>query len=152
LFLKENDGGSEMKAFKTGALLLGAALMTTAMTAATADDVGKREYSNNCVACHGVSGKGDGPYAGIISTKIADLTTLQKANGGVFPFNRVYEMIDGREAVPAHGSRDMPIWGNEYNDKAAEYYMDYPREFNTAGFIRGRILALVNYIYELQEK
>jgi hypothetical protein len=25
-----------------------------------------------------------------------------------------------------HGTRDMPIWGQEYGVKAAEYYMDVP--------------------------
>jgi len=141
-----------MKTLRVGTAVVGAVVMTAAMVATAADDVGKREYDNNCVACHGTTGKGDGPFAGIIDTKVPDLTMLQKSNGGVFPFNRVYEAIDGRAAVPAHGSRDMPIWGNEYNEKAAEYYFDYPREYNSAGFIRGRILALVNYVYELQAK
>lgn len=141
-----------MKALRFATLMAGAAIISISMTAVAADDVGKREYDNNCVACHGTIGKGDGPYAGIVNTKIPDLTMLQKSNGGVFPFNRVFEAIDGRAAVPAHGSRDMPIWGNEYNEKAAEYYSDYMREYNTTGFIRGRILALVNYIYELQQK
>jgi len=138
----------KMKALKIAAVVA-AALMVVNVNA---EDLGKREYDNNCVACHGTVGKGDGPFAGIIGTKIPDLTMLQKANGGVFPFNRVYETIDGRAAVTAHGSRDMPIWGNEYNDKAAEYYFDYFGEYSAAGFIRGRILALVSYIYELQEK
>jgi mono/diheme cytochrome c family protein len=117
-----------------------------------ADDVGAREYNNNCAVCHGASGKGDGPYAGIIDTKIPDMTMLQKNNDGVFPFDRVYQTIDGRMQVEAHGTRDMPIWGNEYNDKAAEYYSDYLRDYSARGFVRGRILALVNHIYSLQAK
>ena len=141
-----------MKALRFAKVVAGVAMVTTSMIAVAADDVGKREYNNNCVACHGVMGKGDGPYAGIINTKIPDLTMLQKSNGGVFPFNRVFEALDGRAPGPAHGSRDMPIWGQEYSEKAAEYYFDYQRDYSTAGFIRGRILALVSYIYELQEK
>ncbi|MCP5409960.1 MAG: c-type cytochrome [Chromatiaceae bacterium] len=141
-----------MKALNFATIIAGVAMVATSMIANAADDVGKREYDNNCVACHGVMGKGDGPYAGIINTRIPDLTVLQKSNGGVFPFNRVFEAIDGRAEVAAHGSRDMPIWGQEYSEKAVGYYIDYPRDYNTAGFIRGRILALVSYIYGLQEK
>jgi mono/diheme cytochrome c family protein len=117
-----------------------------------ADNVGKMEYENNCAVCHGMTGKGDGPYAGIIDTKVPDMTMLQKNNNGVFPFDRVYQAIDGRLAVKAHGTRDMPIWGNEYNGKAALYYSDYLRDYSAEGFVRGRILALVNHIYTLQAK
>lgn len=117
-----------------------------------ADDVGKIEYENNCAVCHGMSGRGNGPYAGIIDTKVPDLTMLQRTNNGVFPFDRVYQTIDGRIDVRAHGPRDMPIWGNEYNDKAADYYSDYLRDYSAKGFVRGRVLALVNHIYSLQSK
>ena len=99
-----------------------------------------------------MTGKGDGPYAGIIDTKVPDMTMLQKNNNGVFPFDRVYQTIDGRMEVKAHGTRDMPIWGNEYNEKAAAYYSDYLRDYSATGFVRGRILALVNHIYSLQAK
>jgi mono/diheme cytochrome c family protein len=131
------------------------AAVAVAMTVGVADvfaaeDIGKREYDNNCAVCHGVTGKGDGPYAGIIDTMIPDITLLQRQNKGVFPFDHVYRTIDGRMEVKAHGPRDMPIWGNEYNEKAVEYYSDYIAEYNAAGYVRGRILALVNHIYTLQ--
>ncbi len=141
-----------MKGHKAGAAFVGAALIFASALASAAEDVGKREYDNNCAVCHGATGKGDGPYAGIIDTRIPDITTLQKANNGVFPFNRIYELIDGRAEVKAHGTRDMPIWGNEYNDKAVQYYSDFYRQYNPEGFVRGRILALINYIYNLQQQ
>ena len=97
------------------------------------------------------TGKGDGPYAGIVNTAIPDITVLKKNNSGVFPYDRVYETIDGRTEIKAHGTRDMPIWGSEYNAKAAEYYTDYLQPYNAEGFVRGRILALINYIYSLQQ-
>jgi len=136
----------------TQATLVGAVLVLATTAVGAAEDIGKREYDNNCAVCHGAAGQGNGPYAGIINTRVPDITTLQKSNGGVFPYDRVYQMIDGRADVAAHGSRDMPIWGNEYNVKAAEYYSDYMREYSAEGFVRGRILALINYIYNLQEK
>jgi mono/diheme cytochrome c family protein len=113
-------------------------------------DVGKREYDANCAVCHGAKGKGDGPYPGTGEIRPADLTTLARRNGGVFPFARVYEFIDGRQTVKAHGTRDMPIWGLDYRAEAAEYYAQTP--FNAEAFVRARILALTEYIYRLQEK
>ena len=137
-----------MKANKIRIAVMTATLIVAYTGAPAADDIGKREYDNNCAVCHGMTGKGDGPYAGIVDTRIPDITTLQKANNGVFPYDRVYQVIDGRVELKAHGRRDMPIWGNEYNAKAA----DYIREYNAEGFIRGRILALINHVYSLQEK
>lgn len=141
-----------MKAPKVGAVIVGVGLVTASALAIAAENLGKQEYDNNCAVCHGTSGKGNGPYAGIINAHIPDLTTLQKQNKGVFPFNHVYEVIDGRAAVKAHGPRDMPIWGNEYNEKAAKYYGDFYRPYDAEGFVRGRVLALINYIYSLQAK
>jgi mono/diheme cytochrome c family protein len=113
-------------------------------------DVGKREYDTHCAVCHGSKGKGDGPYPGTGETRPADLTTLARRNGGVFPFARVYEFIDGRQIVKAHGTRDMPIWGLDYRAEAAEYYAQTP--FNAEAFVRARILALTEYVYRLQVK
>jgi mono/diheme cytochrome c family protein len=140
-----------MKPIKRNAALIGATLIVACAAVSAADDLGKREYDNNCAVCHGASGKGDGPYAGIVNTAIPDMTVLKKNNNGVFPYDRVYEMIDGRTEIEAHGTRDMPIWGSEYNAKAAEYYSDYLQPYNAEGFVRGRILALINYIYSLQQ-
>lgn len=141
-----------MKRKTARVLVIGSLMMAGATIAGAADDLGKREFDNNCAVCHGSGGKGDGPYGGIIETKIPDLTTLQSANQGVFPFDRVYQVIDGRAEVKAHGSREMPIWGNEYNEKAVEHYADYPLPYSSEGFVRGRILALIDYIHSLQQK
>jgi mono/diheme cytochrome c family protein len=141
-----------MSSIKLQAAILGAVTMLLAFGANGAEDIGKLEYDNNCAVCHGTTGKGDGPYAGIIDTRIPDITILQKSNNGVFPYDAVYQTIDGRKEIKAHGTRDMPIWGNEYNAAAASYYADYLRQYNVEGFVRGRILALINYIYTLQEK
>jgi len=113
-------------------------------------DIGKREYQENCVACHGSAGKGDGSYMAVLNASPSDLTVLAKKNGGVFPVNRVYEVIDGRQQVKSHGPREMPIWGNDYNTKAVTVYDDFP--FASEAYTRGRILALIDYLYRLQVK
>ena len=86
--------------------------------------------------------------------KVADLAVLQKNNKGAFPFNRVYDIIDGREMVKWHGTRDMPIRGNVYNEQASHWFGPEgnfpPRHY--AEFVRGRILALIGYIDTLKVK
>lgn len=120
------------------------------------NDPGKREYLNSCAVCHGAKGKlegGEGAAIDFLKTTPTDLTTLSKRNGGVFPFERVYAVIDGRQAVKGHGSRDMPIWGDRYsqdNVKAAEYYVDMPYDMEM--YVRGRIIALIDYLHRLQVK
>ena len=78
----------------------------------------------------------------------ANLTTLSKNNGGVFPFARVYQIIDGREQVQAHGIREMPVWGREYTAMGANMIPYYDPE----AFARAKILALTEYVYRLQVK
>ena len=111
-------------------------------------DLGRQEYETNCVACHGVDGRGKGPYSDQLKVPIPDLTTLAQRNGGVFPHHRVYRLIDGRESVKAHGSRDMPIWGHDYLDRAESAFFGYA--LNREAFVRSRILALIDYLHRLQ--
>jgi len=67
-------------------------------------DAGKREYDTNCAGCHGAKGRGDGPQAKDLKVKPADLAHLARNNGGVFPINRVYDIVDGRKEVKATAS------------------------------------------------
>jgi mono/diheme cytochrome c family protein len=113
-------------------------------------EIGKREYDANCAACHGALGRGDGPKAHAGGARAADLTVLARRNGGFFPFAQVYEFIDGRRLVKAHGTREMPVWGLGYRAEAAEYYAQAPANAET--HVRERILALTEYVYRLQVK
>jgi mono/diheme cytochrome c family protein len=114
-------------------------------------ELGKQEFESKCAACHGLSGKGDGPQATV--TRPANLTVLAKNNGGVFPTQRVYEIIDGRRDVAAHGPRTMPVWGRFFQvgvpdvpDGAAGTF-DY-RETT----VHDRIQAVIDYLVQLQEQ
>jgi hypothetical protein len=142
-------------------------------------DVGKAEYLSSCASCHGSDAKGKGPFADELKVVPPDLTQLAKKNGGVFPLNAIYETIDGRQELKAHGSREMPIWGYRYipfpnvpsnqafDPKSAESYSIPPNRFdpkstpsysefdfgyNPEVTIRNRILALIDYLYSVQEK
>jgi mono/diheme cytochrome c family protein len=129
-----------------------AAMIASFAASATAQkmDVGKREYGQSCATCHGLDGKGKGSFAEALQLTVPDLTALAKRNGGVFPFWRVYEAIDGREDIKAHGPREMPIWGRHFAAGAAPRYDDYGH--NPEAAARGRILAVIEYIYRLQAK
>ncbi len=103
-------------------------------------DVGRAEYQSSCAACHGVDGKGDGPVSKELKTPPADLTVLAKNNNGVFPYDMVYQVIDGRNStIASHGTRDLPIWG---------YRFGPPQAFR----FKNRILAVIEYLKAVQEK
>lgn len=138
---------------KNLAALVGAALMVCIVTAHAQDkkfDFGKREYDSNCATCHGLTGKGDGPYKPFLTKSPTDLTQLSRKNAGIYPFHSVYAIIDGRQDVAGHGPRDMPIWGSAYSLKAAASNIDVP--YSPEGYVRTRILALTEYISRLQAK
>ena len=64
-----------------------------------------------CSACHGAHGRGDGPAAPALQPPPADLTRITQSHDGLFPVAKISAAIDGRTIIPAHGSREMPIWG-----------------------------------------
>jgi len=109
---------------------------------------GQLEFENSCAMCHGLAGKGMGPYSDSLKRSPPDLTMLAKRNGSVFPLQRVYEVIEGAEA--SHGPREMPIWGQRYRIDAAAFYVDV--DYNPEVFVRGRILSLIDYLNQLQQR
>ncbi|HSF42538.1 MAG TPA: c-type cytochrome [Thermoanaerobaculia bacterium] len=80
---------------------------------------GKLSYRIYCRNCHGAEAKGDGSVASLLKVPPSDLTTIRARNGGTFPEDRVIAMLDGREEVAAHGSRDMPLWGQVFQEDPA---------------------------------
>lgn len=114
-------------------------------------DLGKKEFESRCAICHGANGEGQGTWKGMLKVAPADLTVLAKNNKGVFPFDKVHSIIDGRADVKAHGSREMPIWGDVYNIEAAKYYSDYFGTHDPEYFIKARIYALISYLGDLQK-
>jgi mono/diheme cytochrome c family protein len=140
-----------MKSTVIAAALLGGVILTQGIGHAQQKaDFGKRQYDSACAVCHGVKGDGDGPYARIGNARISDITTLAKRNNGMFPFQRVFEIIDGTEPLKAHGTRDMPIWGREYRIQAGEVNFEVP--YDPEAYVRTRILALTEYVSRLQVK
>jgi mono/diheme cytochrome c family protein len=143
---------SETRSDLRSLVVLAALLATTASVRAGGDEgddlIGLTEYEIACMSCHGLDGKGNGPQAPTLSMMPADLTGIARANGGVFPARQIYDMIDGRGVIPAHGRRDMPIWGARY--RATGEPGEDPAEVEKR--VRSLINALVNYIESIQTK
>jgi mono/diheme cytochrome c family protein len=86
-------------------------------TAASAADYaamsGEDLYRRFCASCHGVSGRGDGPVSASLRVEVPDLTLVAHRANGTYPRERVAHIIDGRYIIGAHGTRTMPVWGED---------------------------------------
>ena len=122
-------------------------------------DVGKSEFQSSCASCHGADGKGNGPLREQLRVPPPDLTVLAKNNNGEFPAAALYQTIDGSKAVPAHGNREMPIWGERFNPIISLPHSVDPSYWKLAGpeqspevVVRKRISAVVDYLGRIQQK
>lgn len=107
------------------------------------------EFVNSCSSCHGDDGKGAGFLTRVFKgIDPGDLTQLAANNGGQFPFERVFEVIDGRAEVAAHGDRKMPVWGDRYWEDAMSDYG--PDELNRRR-ARTRVLEVTYFLQSIQE-
>jgi mono/diheme cytochrome c family protein len=122
---------------------------SAAMAQPAVFDPGKQEFSENCASCHGLDGKGNGPMGELLRKSPPDLTLLAKQNKGVLPINRLYTVVDGA-GVPSHGSRDMPVWGREYQVEGAQQMREARGRYDSAELVRARILVLLEYISRIQ--
>ena len=104
---------------------------------------GERLYVRHCAVCHGSSGRGDGPFGGILRTAPADLTTIAARNGGKFPDAEIARFVDGQFVPPAHGTRQMPIWGRWLGEPLA-------KGAEADEVARGEIFATLEYLKTLQ--
>jgi hypothetical protein len=142
---------------------------------------GRIEFLSKCATCHGADGKGDGPLSFKLKTKPPNLTILARRNKGVFSQRAVYDAVDGREATGSHRIAEMPIWGcrhappprasqksarkrsgRDATKRLSEQQKQQKQQNRPAAIldlacdpepvIRSRILAVVEYLRQIQEK
>jgi len=113
------------------------------------DSIGRMEFQKNCAACHGMSGKGDGPLLEFLRETPPDLTLISKRHNGVFPVEKIYMWIRDPQRIRAHGTKEMPIWGDRYSQEIIETYG--PDYTGPGSSVHERILELVFYIGTLQK-
>ena len=124
---------------------LGASALSTLVALAgpafaQAADAGRAEYEAHCLACHGPTGRGDGPESRDLKLPVPDLALLARRNGGEFPLERVRRSIDGRDAIKGHAGRAMPIWGLRFARGQGE----------PDAVVARRLDALAEYLRSLQ--
>ena len=78
----------------------------------TSPTSGEQMYASYCAVCHGRDGSGNGPAAPALKMAPTDLRTLSQNNGGTFPSDHVAAVLQFGVSNPAHGTPDMPIWGD----------------------------------------
>ncbi len=104
-------------------------------------DSGKKMYQDYCAACHGIDGKGNGPAVEFLKAPPPDLTTMAKAHDNSYVTTHVSTVLRFGTSSKAHGTVDMPLWGQMFNalnsDKAV---------------VKLRINNLSEYVQSIQQK
>ena len=124
--------------------LVGGVLMLC--TAAYADELveGRANFMRYCASCHGIEADGHGYVAPALAHAPGDLRRLGEGNDTAILADRLVRSIDGRKVVTAHGAREMPVWGERFEDiKRPE---GAPREQG----VHDRINAIVAYLLSIQ--
>lgn len=103
---------------------------------------GKEMYTSYCAVCHGTDGTGGGPAASALKVPPTDLTTLAQKNGGKYPALHVSSVLRGDAETPAHGSKDMPMWGPLFRNLSQGHDAE----------VQQRIANINQYIESFQKK
>jgi mono/diheme cytochrome c family protein len=104
---------------------------------------GRDYYAEACASCHGMDGRGAGPVAASLTIKPPDLTTMAARRKGQYPYDELASYIDGRKDIVAHGSREMPVWGERFAE-------DQPKDPQQDRIIHGKVLMLLVYLESIQ--
>lgn len=144
--VKEVEKGVAKKLAVAGATIIAAMLMMPSAALAqgqptTQTTPGGETFRTYCATCHGTSARGDGPLAASMRRKPANLTEIAKRNGGTFPSELVFKVIDGQQQVRGHGGPDMPAWGDAFSRS---------REAGDVERVKSVIQALVDYLESIQ--
>lgn len=134
---------------------LSVAVLIALLSACAANEPTKHEmsslsgvelYQRLCSSCHGVTGEGNGPVAPAVKIPVPDLTRIALRDGGEFPTEDVRRTIDGRYDRPAHGPRDMPVWGWSF------YNSGNTNDAQERARVNAIIDQLVGYLRSIQKE
>jgi mono/diheme cytochrome c family protein len=100
-------------------------------------------FRNYCATCHGLDGRGDGPVSKALKGEVPDLTGLSQRNGGAYPAVHVRNtVLFGTDTLlPAHGSKEMPIWGPIFHE------IEFDRDLGHV-----RLENITRYLESIQRK
>lgn len=111
----------------------------------------KAEFRTYCSACHGPDGRGNGPAAQALKARPPDLTQLTRRAGGTFPKDQVFEKIEGLGMPTAHGTSDMPVWGERFVEEELGDGVSLEAARSAGRTTLHRINRLVNYLKAIQQ-
>ena len=145
------------KWFGMGAMIVALAMIAMAQQAAPSQDKvikhvpvkqtnaasGQEMFNSYCAVCHGTDGKGAGPAA----------SALKVATHGSHPAQpprmaenirsmHVSSVLRGEAETPAHGSKDMPVWGPLFRHLSQGHDAE----------VQQRIANLNQYVESIQKK
>jgi mono/diheme cytochrome c family protein len=126
----------------TGTQILAvAALVAGAVSVARGDERGSGVllYRRYCASCHGIGGGGDGPVAPLLKIAPTDLTRLDAT------IPDLMRQIDGRAMTRAHGTAQMPVWGEVFEGAL----IAEPQRQRTA---LQRVEVLADYVKRMQKR
>lgn len=101
---------------------------------------GAQMFKDYCAVCHGVDGRGDGPAAEYLKAPLPNLRTLAKRNDGKYPDTKVAAVLQFRSTNKAHGTLDMPLWGDLFRQEGGR------------GIAALRVANLSKHVETLQDK
>ena len=105
---------------------------------------GEEMYRTYCAVCHALDGKGGGPATPALRDQVPDLTTLSQRHEGKYPAKYVESVLrfGAAKGFPAHGNRDMPIWGRAFASVP----------WTAESTVTARITELTQYLGTIQTK
>jgi mono/diheme cytochrome c family protein len=101
----------------------------------TAPTSGAEMYKSYCAACHGTEGKGDGPAVEFLKTPPPDLRMLAQHNQGKYPADHVAMTLRLGTRSRAHGTSDMPLWGELFRTVDVNQSLGELRVKNLTNFV-----------------
>ena len=97
---------------------------------------GAAMYAAYCASCHGADGLGDGPAAAGLKKHPTDLTQLAANNRSSFPASNITQILDRDPGTAAHGSKDMPVWGDAFRATGESATLAQLRIHNIVAYLR----------------
>jgi mono/diheme cytochrome c family protein len=103
---------------------------------------GKELFKEQCASCHGAEDMtATQAVLDTLETVPPDLVRINKRRGVKdFPVAEIARIIDGRNLVGAHGTREMPVWGQVYEEGGM-----------VEGEIKGKKGELIAYLMSIQK-
>ncbi len=104
---------------------------------------GHEMYDHLCAACHGVTGKGDGPATPALGNPAPDLTQFGAATGNDY-HAQLEHVISGIDRTVHKDIVGMPLWFREFQNVRRDKF-GHPR----TAYANLKIHSLAEYVEEL---